>query len=160
MLLDVESYQNLIDAVTVMKVISIGENDFKNGDTVAQEELDGRIERLLEQRAMKILWSRDASDDLMEIISFIAERSGKKVTRGIYSRMMEKIESIREFPATVGIAPELTSIGITEIHELIEPPWRIFYRIFQNEVRILSVVDGRRNIEEILYRKVIDGKLK
>ncbi len=47
-LLDVESYQNLIDAVTLMKVISIGENDFKNGDTVAQEELDGRIERLLE----------------------------------------------------------------------------------------------------------------
>ena len=47
-LLDVESYQNLIDAITLMKVISIGENDFKNGDTVAQEELDGRIERLLE----------------------------------------------------------------------------------------------------------------
>jgi len=47
-LLDVESYQNLIDAVTLMKVISIGENDFKNGNAVAQEELDGRIERLLE----------------------------------------------------------------------------------------------------------------
>ncbi|TVQ38559.1 MAG: type II toxin-antitoxin system Phd/YefM family antitoxin [Spirochaetaceae bacterium] len=47
-LLDVESYQNLIDAITLMKVISIGENDFKNGATVMQEELDGRIERLLE----------------------------------------------------------------------------------------------------------------
>ncbi len=47
-LLDVESYQNLIDAVTLMKVISIGENDLKNGNAVAQEELDGRIERLLE----------------------------------------------------------------------------------------------------------------
>ena len=108
---------------------------------------------------MRILWSRDASDDLMGIISFIAERSGKKVARGIYSRIKEKVESIREFPATGRMVPELTSIGITEIHELIEPPWRIFYRIYQNEVRILSVVDGRRNIEEILYRKVIDGKL-
>ena len=47
-LLDVESYQSLIDAVTLMKVISIGENDFKNGDTVAHAELDERIERLLE----------------------------------------------------------------------------------------------------------------
>jgi len=47
-LLDVESYQNLIDAVTLMKVISIGEKDFKNGDTVAQAELDERMERLLE----------------------------------------------------------------------------------------------------------------
>jgi len=109
---------------------------------------------------MRILWSKDASDDLTEIISFIAERSGKKVARRIYSRIQEKVESITEFPATGRIVPELTSIGITEIHELIEPPWRIFYRIYQNEVRILSVVDGRRNIEEILYRKVIDGKLK
>ena len=47
-LLDVASYQNLIDAVTLMKVISIGENDFKNGKTVTQKELDGRIDRLLE----------------------------------------------------------------------------------------------------------------
>ena len=47
-LLDVASYQNLIDAVTLMKVISIGENDFKNGQTVTQKELDGRIDRLLE----------------------------------------------------------------------------------------------------------------
>jgi toxin ParE1/3/4 len=109
---------------------------------------------------MRILWSRDASDDLTGIISFIAERSGKKVARGIYSRIREKVESIREFPATGRIVPELTSIGITEIHELIEPPWRIFYRIYQNDVRILSVVDGRRNIEEILYRKVIDGTLR
>ncbi|TVQ38558.1 MAG: type II toxin-antitoxin system RelE/ParE family toxin [Spirochaetaceae bacterium] len=108
---------------------------------------------------MKILWSKDASDDLIEIISFIAERSGKKMARGIYFRIKEKVESVREFPATGRVVPELTSIGITEIHELIEPPWRIFYRIYQNEVRILAVIDGRRNIEEILYRKVIDGKL-
>ncbi len=47
-LLDVESYQNLIDAITLMKVISIGENDFRNGATVTQEELDGQIEGLLE----------------------------------------------------------------------------------------------------------------
>jgi len=109
---------------------------------------------------MTIQWSKDAGDDLMEIISFIAERSGKKVARGIYSRIKENVESIREFPATGRIVPELASIGITEIHELIEPPWRIFYRIYRNEVRILSVVDGRGNAEEILYRKVIDGKLK
>lgn len=107
---------------------------------------------------MKILWSKDASDDLVEIISFIAERSGRKMARGIYFRIKDEVESVREFPATGRVVPELTSIGITEIHELIEPPWRIFYRIYQNEVRVLSVIDERRNIEEILYRKVIDRK--
>ena len=47
-LLDVESYQSLIDAVTLMKVISIGEKDFRNGAIVTQDELDRRIEDLLE----------------------------------------------------------------------------------------------------------------
>ena len=108
---------------------------------------------------MKIFWSKDAGDDLMEIIGFIAERSGKKAARAIYSRIKGKVESIREFPATGRVVPELISIGVTEIHELIEPRWRIFYRIYQHEVRVLSVIDGRRNIEEILYRKMIDGKL-
>jgi prevent-host-death family protein len=35
-LLDVESYRNPVDAVALMKMISIGENDFRNGNTVAQ----------------------------------------------------------------------------------------------------------------------------
>ncbi len=109
---------------------------------------------------MKILWSRDASDDLIDIISFIADRSGNKMAREVYSRIKERVESVIEFPATGRVVPELTTIGITDIHELIEPPWRVFYRIYQNEVRILSVIDGRRNIEELLYRKVIDAKLQ
>ena len=47
-LLDVESYQSLIDAVALMKVISIGENDFKKGNTITQEALDAQIRELLE----------------------------------------------------------------------------------------------------------------
>lgn len=46
-LLDVESYQSLVDAVTLLKVISIGENDFRNGAVFTQDELDGRIENAL-----------------------------------------------------------------------------------------------------------------
>ena len=53
-----------------------------------------------------------------------------------------------------------SAVRITEIHELIEPPRRIFCSTCQNDVRILSVIDGRRSIEEILYRKVIDGKFR
>ncbi|TVQ18380.1 MAG: type II toxin-antitoxin system Phd/YefM family antitoxin [Spirochaetaceae bacterium] len=47
-LVDVESYQNLVDATTLMKIISIGERDFRDGATLTQEELDVRIESLLE----------------------------------------------------------------------------------------------------------------
>lgn len=108
---------------------------------------------------MKVLWSRDAGDDLMEIITFIADRSGKPAGREIYSRIRERVQSAKEFPSTGRVVPELAAIGIADIRELIEPPWRVFYRVHQDELRVLSVIDGRRNLEEILYRKVIDGTL-
>ena len=51
------------------------------------------------------------------------------------------------------------SIGVIDIREIIENPWRIFYRITTHEIQVISVIDGRRNVEEILYKKVIDGKM-
>ncbi|TVQ18381.1 MAG: type II toxin-antitoxin system RelE/ParE family toxin [Spirochaetaceae bacterium] len=109
---------------------------------------------------MKIRWSEDAADDLAQIIGFIAERSGKKMAREVYYRIRERVVSVKEFPAAGRVVPELSAIGISDIHELIEPPWRVFYRAHQSELRVLSVIDGRRNAEEILYRKVISGKIR
>ena len=56
---------------------------------------------------------------------------------------------------------ELKDIGIYGIYELTIKPWKVYYKISDNNKRafILFVLDGRRNIEEILISKVIDNKL-
>ena len=46
-LIDVNTYQNLIDAINIMKLISIGENDFKNGRVHTHEEVKKSIEEIL-----------------------------------------------------------------------------------------------------------------
>jgi hypothetical protein len=40
-------------------------------------------------------------------------------------------------------------------------PWKVYYKISENnkKVYILFVLDGRRNLEEILISKVIDNKI-
>jgi len=108
---------------------------------------------------MKIVWSQDASDDLIEIITYIRDKSGKKIATEIYQRIINHVEKIEILPKGGRIVPELISIGVLDIREIIETPWRIFYRILTDEIQIISVIDGRRNIEEILYKKVIDGKM-
>ena len=108
----------------------------------------------------RIIWSQDASDDLLEIIDYIKENSGKVIAYEIYTRIIDHVESIDSFPESGRVVPELMTIGITDLRELIESPWRIFYRVTSNEIQIISVIDGRRNVEEILYKKVIDGKIK
>jgi toxin ParE1/3/4 len=38
-------------------------------------------------------------------------------------------------------------------------PWIIFYKIGDKKIEIISIIDGRRNLEEILYKKMMDGKI-
>jgi len=47
-LIDVISYQNLMNSINLMKVISIGENDFKNKNYITSEELNDQINKILE----------------------------------------------------------------------------------------------------------------
>jgi hypothetical protein len=59
------------------------------------------------------------------------------------------------------VSPELKDIGINDIYQLSINPWIVYYKISDDnkKVKILLVLDGRRNIERILIDKVIDNKL-
>jgi prevent-host-death family protein len=49
-LLDVDSYQKLMDSINLMRLISIGENDYKNNNIFTNEEVVLKVEQLLETR--------------------------------------------------------------------------------------------------------------
>ena len=46
-LLDVNSYQKMVNSINLMKVISIGENDFSLGHFVTNAEVDSEIQSIL-----------------------------------------------------------------------------------------------------------------
>ena len=45
-ILDVDSYQNLVNAVNLMKIISIGDRDIKNGKVVTHEDLKKKVSKI------------------------------------------------------------------------------------------------------------------
>ena len=47
-LMDVKQYQNIIDSINLLKILSIGENDLKNGRIYSHEELQKKIKSVLE----------------------------------------------------------------------------------------------------------------
>jgi len=53
------------------------------------------------------------------------------------------------------IVPELQYYSILTYRELINPPWRIMYKIEGNKVWVLAVFDGRRNLEDLLLDRFI-----
>jgi PHD/YefM family antitoxin component YafN of YafNO toxin-antitoxin module len=46
-LMDVRYYQNLIDTISLSKILSIGERDIKNGRFITQTDLDTEVAQLL-----------------------------------------------------------------------------------------------------------------
>ena len=48
-LMDVKHYQNIIDTVNLIKILSIGENDIKNNRIYTHKQLQKKINSILEE---------------------------------------------------------------------------------------------------------------
>lgn len=102
----------------------------------------------------EIIWARVAENDLKEIIEYIAFDSPVNALR-ILKKINNKASSLYTMPERCRIVPELKDQGVMQYRELIVPPWRIMFRISEMKVYILSVLDSRRNIEDILLKRFV-----
>ena len=107
----------------------------------------------------EIIWSKDAGDELAEIVSYIKYNTGKMNAEKIYTKIIKEVDKISENPEGRRIAPILRELGINYIHQININPWTVFYKVEHKKMEIISIIDGRRNLEEILYKKIIDGKI-
>ncbi|MBN1832085.1 MAG: type II toxin-antitoxin system RelE/ParE family toxin [Deltaproteobacteria bacterium] len=101
----------------------------------------------------QVLWSNIAENDLKSIIEYIADNNPSNAIK-IFKNIKKKAASLYNFPERGRIVPELKDQGILSYRELVIPPWRVLYRVSENNVYVLSVLDSRRNIEDILLKRL------
>ncbi len=109
------------------------------------------------EQKFQVIWAKSAVNDLEEIIDYIAQNS-PLTARKLFTQIKEKIESLTSSPYGGRHIPELQKQGILIYRELIVPPWRVMYRVTENKVYILTIIDSRRNVEDILLEKLIKMK--
>jgi toxin ParE1/3/4 len=92
--------------------------------------------------AFKIIWSRQARDDLRDIVSFIAANN-RPIAESFGFRLMAKVDVLEEFPELGRVVPEELNENIREI---IFPPYRIIYRVLKENraVAIARIWHGAR----------------
>jgi len=98
--------------------------------------------------------TQNAENDLDEIILYIAQDNTQTALK-ILDRLQKKIYSLKNYPERGRRVPELLDKNIKDYRELIETPWRIIYKIENNDVHVLMVIDGRRNVNDILMKKLL-----
>jgi toxin ParE1/3/4 len=110
------------------------------------------------KKVYEVRWSESSEKDLVDIIEYIADDSPFQAYE-VFKEVKRKTASLYRFPDRGRIVPELKDQGITQYRELIIPPWRIIYRVSDQKVYVMSVLDSRRNIEDILLKRLIGQKL-
>ena len=103
-----------------------------------------------------VLLTNDAARDLGEIYDYIALHDSPAKADYVLDRIEEVFSSLSEFPERGVYPKELLAIGIREFREIFFKPYRIIYRVIDNIVYVLLIVDGRRDMQSLLERRLLN----
>jgi plasmid stabilization system protein ParE len=106
------------------------------------------------KRAQAVLWAGVAEEDLLRIVKYIAEEDARAALR-ILNRIKAGAAKLDRNPERGRIVPELLKQGISRYGEIVIRPWRVLYRIEGEKVYVLAVIDGRRNVEDVLLERLL-----
>jgi len=102
----------------------------------------------------KIIWTSVAENDLKNIIEYNSVDSPQNAIK-ILEKIKKKVSNLYTLSERGRIVPELQGQGILQYRELVIPPWRLIYRIDERKIYVLSVIDSRQNVEDILLNRLI-----
>ena len=101
----------------------------------------------------KIVWSEVAIADLDSVLDYITREDCAESAERVYGKIALKVNSLTHSPNRCRVVPELREIGVTEFRENLWGPYRICFRIYRQTVVLVAIVDGRRNLEELLVER-------
>jgi len=89
---------------------------------------------------MKIRWTHEALERLIEIEEYIAQDSTARAIAFV-DQLLEQADLLFENPRRGRLVPEIAN---PDIRELIFKKYRIVYRLKANRIEILTVFEGHR----------------
>lgn len=103
-----------------------------------------------------VLLTADAVRDLEDICQYVAVHDAPGKADQLLANIENVFSRLSELPER-GVYPrELSDLGIREYREVFFKPYRMIYRIIDDKVYILLIVDGRRDMQTLLQRRLLD----
>jgi plasmid stabilization system protein ParE len=108
-------------------------------------------------KKFEVIWTKSAQFDLELIVEYI-KMDSLDIAKKIFFEIKDECASLYYFPERKRVVPELQQIGILKYREIIYKRWRIVYKIDNTKVYVLLVADSSRNLEDILFQRLINTK--
>lgn len=103
----------------------------------------------------KVFIIADAEEDLYEIYNYISTYDSVGNAESLINKLEETCYSLETLANRGHIPPELERIGILDYKEIHCKSYRIIYQIREINVYIHCILDGRRDLQQLLQKRLL-----
>ena len=104
---------------------------------------------------LQINFTLGAERDLFSIYDYIAEHDSPQKADQLLEHLQKLINNLSENPERGTFPKELLHLGVREYRQLYFKPYRIIYPALQSQILIYLIVDGRRDMQSLLERRLL-----
>ena len=99
--------------------------------------------------------TEEAERDILDIYNYVARTDSAQQAELLLERLEQCCLSLAQFPDRGHIPAELEDIAVKDFLEIHFKPYRIIYQLIDKIVFIHCIVDGRRDMQSLLERRVL-----
>jgi toxin ParE1/3/4 len=103
--------------------------------------------------ARRVHYTSLAYEDLTSLLMWIATERGLELAEKVDAMLERAIESLARMPDRGRMVSELRDRGYPDHRELVVRPYRLVYYAQGREVWIVAILDGRRQVEDLLLER-------
>jgi toxin ParE1/3/4 len=97
----------------------------------------------------------DAEHDLLDIYQYVARNDTPTKADKLLENLERTILRLQTIPLRGHVPLELERVGVLEFREVLFKPYRIIYEVVKTQVYVHCVLDGRRNMQDILQERIL-----
>ncbi len=103
----------------------------------------------------QVLLTEDAARDLEALYDYIESHDAPGKADYVLDQIEQTFSSLSENPDRGVYPKELVAVGLREYREIFFKPYRIIYRIMADNVYVMVIADGRRDMQTLLQRRLL-----
>jgi toxin ParE1/3/4 len=104
----------------------------------------------------RVLVTAAAARDIADIHAYVAKQDGDRRASQLLDRIEAVLGKLAKLPLRGNHPKELAALGIRDYRETRFKPYRVIYRVIEDSVYVLLVIDGGRDMQSLLARRLLE----
>ncbi|MBF0482493.1 MAG: type II toxin-antitoxin system RelE/ParE family toxin [Desulfovibrionaceae bacterium] len=104
-----------------------------------------------------VFLTASAISDLRALVAYVALNDSPEAAETVAARIENALLHLETLPGRGHVPPEVDRIGVRNFREVHAGPYRITYWIREESVHVHCILDGRRDLQDLLFERLTRG---